>query len=324
MTSSSPSTRGARKRSAWPFYLVVGLILAALPVSYFLLLESSPPPPPPPPAPALAVQAPDVPRVPEMHLTEVTGQVEIRRGEGAWAPAERGALLRQADSVRTLSGAQAVLAGGENYHVKMESDTEVSVEELTESISRVLLGNGMATATVNGASRHVFEVRAAGSDAKARTAAGSFTVSNNGSGTVAVASREGEVELESREKAVIVRAGQQSIVRPGKAPTAPTPVPSSLLLKVRWPTTREVNTRKIVLAGEVEPGSMVWIADKPVRVDARGRFSTPVTLREGKNLLDVRARSVSGESHDLQEVKLDTRVDFELGSPDWGKRDKKQ
>ena len=62
-----------------------------------------------------------------------------------------------------------MLVGGQAYEVEMESGTEVKVDELTDSISRVLLENGMATATVKGASRHLFEVRAAGSDAKART-----------------------------------------------------------------------------------------------------------------------------------------------------------
>lgn len=301
---AAPTQTPRRKSSAWPFYLVLGLLLLALPAGYFYFLgEDGAPPPPPPPK----VVAPEVPREPELKISELSGAVEIRRGGGDWIAAREGEPLQKADAVRTGEASHAVLQSGDRYEVRMEAGTEVAVDELTESISRVLLGNGMATAKVTGTGKHTFEVKAQGSDAVARTRAGTFTVSNNASGTVAVGTREGEVEFAGAGKAVIVRAGQQSVVRPGQGPSDPASVPTSLLLKVRWPTTKELAKKRLVLTGVVEPGARLEIAGKPVHVDATGKFSAPVQLTEGKNTLSVRARSVGGLMEEsTSQVNVDT------------------
>ncbi len=287
------------------FLAALGAILLALPLAYFILLGEEPAPVVAPPDPPAVVEAP-APAPAELQLSEVEGQVEIRRADGTWAPAQKGEKLRTSDSVRTQDGSYAVLVGGDRYEVKMEPGTEISVDELTDSISKILLSTGMATARVNGAARHSFEVRAKGSDAVAKTSAGAFSISNNGEGTVAVGTREGEVELFGQGKVVIVRAGQQSVVRPGQEPSAPAPIPSSLLLKVQWPA-KLATRRQVIVSGEAEPGARVEVAGKVVVVDQQGRFRQPLKLSEGKNQLTVRALSVGGLSaEDGREVRLDT------------------
>ena len=226
----------------------------------------------------------------ELKLSELQGEVEVRRADGEWTKANVGQALSTADTVRTLDGAYAVLVGGEAYEIRMEPGTEVSVSELTHSISRLLLGRGMAQAKVKAGAQHTFEVRAAGSDATARTTGGSFAISNNGAGTVAVGTQDGEVEFFGSGKTVIVRAGQQSIVRPGRGPTEPTAIPSSLLLKVKWPTERELRRKTLVVSGEAEPGTQVTIAGRTAAVGADGRFAHKLELAEGKNpIADPRA-----------------------------------
>jgi hypothetical protein len=293
------------RKTAWPFYLAVGLVLAALPVGYFVLLGNDPPPPPPP-----VVKAPEPEKKPaELKLAEVTGQVQIRRGKGEWVAAAKGESRKASDAVRTADGSYAVLIGGEAYEVKMEPGTEVAVADLSESISKLLLESGMATAKVKGQARHTFEVRASGSDAVARTQSGTFAISSNGAGTVAVGTQEGEVEFLGGGKVVIVRAGQQSVVRPGQGPSEPSPIPSSLLLKVSLPAASVVNRRKLVLSGQVEPGAQLQIAGRVVKVDEKGKFSQAVDLSEGENRLDVAAKSVGGLSAISRHgVTLDTTV----------------
>src|SRR5512140_628658 len=199
-------SEGSRKIS-WPFWIVLGLVLLALPAAYFYFLGEEAPPPPPPPPPK--VEAPEPVKPVELKIGAVEGAVEIRRGAGEWKPAQSGEALQAQDGVRTGDGARAVLVGGDAYEVKMEPGTAVSVDELTESISRVLLESGMASAKVKGAARHhTFEVKATGSDALARTREGAFTISNNAQGTVAVGTQAGEVEFAGKGKVVIVRAGQ--------------------------------------------------------------------------------------------------------------------
>lgn len=288
--SGSPRQRS----SSAVFFALLALILLAIPAAYWFFLRRDPAPAPV--QPPVVVQAPQVeaPRPVELHLGEVQGTVEIRQPDGSWRQAAKGDRLKDSDAVRTLDGSVAVLVGGEAWEVRMEPGTEVSVDELTASISRILLANGMATARVKGDARHTFQVRASGSDAVARTSNGTFAISNNGAGTVAVGTREGEVELSGSGKVVIVRAGQQSIVRPGEGPSAPVEIPSSLLLKVKWPDKSLLRSKRLVVAGETAPGAHVEIAGHVVRAGADGRFSAPVPLSEGRNRIQVRAVSVGG------------------------------
>ncbi|MFZ5441200.1 MAG: hypothetical protein ACOZQL_14420 [Myxococcota bacterium] len=292
------------------FALIVLAIAAAVPVAWRLFLAEEPTPPvvlAPPPNAAPAVVDAGAHAV-EIHLGEVTGAVQIRRGAtGEWLDAKSGDALQPSDGVRTLDGSYAVLVGEETWEVKMEPGTEVGIGELKETISQLLLETGMAKATVKG--RHTFEVRTANSDAVARTDGGVFTIASNGRGTVAVGTEQGEVSLSGAGRVVIVRAGQQSLVKPGQGPSEPVTIPSSLLLKVALPTKKTVNTPKLELEGAVEPGSLVEVQGHIVAVDEQGRFKVPVTLKEGKNTLTVRARGVGGqETRAGGAVELDTTV----------------
>ena len=300
----------APRRSSLPFVLGVAAVLLALPVGYVAFLSQPPAVEDPAGGGLAAADAGPVAAHPlELTLREAEGDVQVRRGAGPWEPASPGVALRASDAVRTGDGALAVLVGGEEVEVRLEPGTEVSVEELTDSLSRVLLGGGMATTRVRGAAgaRHTFEVRAAGSDAVARTDGGVFTMSSNGEGTVAVGTAEGEVQLRGAGKVVIVRAGQGSLVRPGQAPEAPAPLPASLLLKVQWPAATTVRQRRLRVAGQAEPGAHVEVAGHVVRADAQGRFAYELPLREGQQRVQVRAVGAGGRRDQLQQdVTVDT------------------
>lgn len=292
-------------RRSVPFLLGLVAILAALPLGYFLFLHQPPAPPPPPPR---VVEAPRPAAPPEkrpvsLKLEEVRGTVEVRRG-GQWRAASVGEALRPSDAVRTLEGSYAVLIGGEAVEVRMEAGTEVSVEALTDSLSRLLLGNGMTTVRLKPNSGQALEVSAAGSDAVARTEGGTFTLSNNGAGTVALATLVGEATFSGARKVVIVRAGQQSVVRPGHGPSEPTPIPTSLLLKVNWPARPR---RQIVVSGQTDPGARVDVGGRIIPTDEEGRFSQVLSLKEGANAVQVRALSIGGlRQEDSRDLTVDT------------------
>jgi hypothetical protein len=275
------------------------LILASLPAGYFLLLQDAPPPS----APEAALPGKPV----ELKVTRVEGTVEIRHSSGQWGQVKAGDTLQPSDGVRTAEGSTAILSGGDQYEVALEPQTEVAVDELTDSISRVMLGNGMATAKVK-AGKHTFEVHARNSDAVARTRQGTFAISNNAMGTVAVGTRDGEVEFAGRGKAVIVRAGQESVVRPGEAPSDPTVLPSSLLLKVDWPAGKVLTRADVVVSGHSEPGTIITVQGHHAPVNAKGDFVVHLRgLKDGKVPLKVKARSVSGLQEEAdQEVRIDT------------------
>jgi hypothetical protein len=215
----------------------------------------------------------------------------------------------------------AVMVGGERWEVRIEPGTEVEVGELSDSISRILLSTGMAHARVKGSNRHAFEVKASQGDAVARTDGGVFSISHNGEGTVAVGTQEGEVEFLGKGKVVIVRAGQGSIIRPGQAPSDPTPLPSSLLLKVALPASAIDKKRKIVVTGQTTPGSHVTVSGRKAPVDAEGKFKLPIVLGEGKHKIEVKAVGVgdqTAESDHAYEVK--TRMRDTKVKVDWTKK----
>jgi len=299
-------------RRQLPFILGLVLILAALPLGYYFFLREAPPPPAPaepvkPPEPV--VEAPEPAKPVRLEITQVSGTVEVKTKEGTWKAVDRGTSLSSADAVRTLSGSYAVIIGSESVQIEMDPGTEVTVEELTTSVSRLLLNKGMATTTVLTGKGHTIEFKAAGSDAAATaTEQGTFTMSNDGAGTVAVGARSGQVEFRGNNRVVIVRAGYQSVLRPGgEGPSAPTQVPTSLLRKLQWPG-RQQNKDKIVIKGEAEPGTRVEIAGESLIPGKDGTFEKTIRLKEGENEVKVRAVSVVGtQQEDQRKFSVDTR-----------------
>jgi Glucodextranase, domain B/FecR protein len=286
---------GQKKRSNLGFIVALLALLGTIPLAWKLFLSGEAVKPPPPQV-AVADSGHEGPV--KITLSEVQGEVEIRdaTADGGWRAAKAGDELKSSAGVRTKDGAMAVMVGGERWEVRIEPGTEVEVGELSDSISRLLLANGMAHAKVKGGNRHAFEVKATQGDAVARTDAGVFSISHNGEGTVAVGTQEGEVEFLGKGKVVIVRAGQGSIIHPGQAPSEPAPLPSSLLLKVNFPKDRESRQAKVVITGTTVPGSVVTVEGKNARVDAEGNFKAPLTLQEGQHRLDVRAVSVGNQT----------------------------
>ncbi|RKH53565.1 hypothetical protein D7X55_01875 [Corallococcus sp. AB049A] len=293
----------SRRRQA-PFLIGLVLILAALPVGWFVFLREPPAPLPPPEPPRVATPV-EVKKAVELVLSSFEGSVDVKHGEaGAWMPATKDMPLRPTDVVRTGRGSWAVVLNGEAVELRMEAETEVSVAELSDQLSEFLLNNGMATATVRGRPnvRHTFILKAKGAEAEASTAQGTFTMSNNGKGTVSVGTRDGDVKLSDKEgRYVIVRAGQQSIVRPGQGPSKPAPIPSTVFLKMEWPAAKQTKG-EVVIAGRTDPGSRVMVAGASVPTDEEGRFKLTLPLNQGPNPIQVSAMGVGGAHQTEQQV----------------------
>ncbi len=298
-----------RRKLIFPFAVAATLAVPAL--SYWLFLPEPAPlaPPPvaaaaPPPAPAVEEPAPST-----LRISEATGLVEVRRAKGEFAPAAVGDVLSQSDAIRTGDGGSAALSAEGRYTVRLEPASSFEVTELTATADRFLLGGGMARAEVMPG--RTFSVAAGGTDAVAEVEGGgaAFAISSNGAGTVAVGTERGEVGFRAAGGAVVVKAGEESIARPGQKPSAPAPAPSSLLLKVAWPTGGATNQPRLAVKGKTTPGTVVSVAGKAVRVEADGKFATVVVLKEGENRVPVEASSVSGvrASDRGPAIKLDTR-----------------
>src|SRR3954462_4385186 len=135
-----------RRNQTLLFVAIAALILLSVPIGYFVFLRK-PELPAPPPKVEVDAGTP-VAQAAELRLQEVQGEVEIRTASGEWKKAEKGQTLKASDAVRTKDGSYALLVGGEAYEVKMEAGTEVSIQDLTSSITKLMLESGMATASV--------------------------------------------------------------------------------------------------------------------------------------------------------------------------------
>ena len=109
---------------------------------------------------------------------------------------------------------------------------------------------------VRAAKGYRFRVQVRGTDAVAETAAGKFAVVRRGGGAVTVAAQEGAVNVKAQKQDVRVQAGELSVVNPGSAPSPPSKIPISLLLKLGKPPSR-LRKRETEITGETAPGAVV-------------------------------------------------------------------
>ena len=287
---------GRRERAI--FWAIAALLVVATAVAYRLLL--GPPPPPPPPPRAEAAPAPVA-----LAVSDVSGDVTIVRA-GARSRAAPGDALRADDAIETAEGARVVLAGAD-YEVALEEGGTFDVREITAELSRFRLGAGFVSAKVKEESRRAVEIEAAPGE-RVRTRGGDVSVARAGE-TTAVGVARGSAEFAAGGGTVVLSAGQESIAARGKPPSAPRKIPESLLLKVTWPEERTTNRRRIVVTGRTQPGAIVVLGSERVDVQADGRFTHVIALREGRQRLAARARGVGGVASDEGPViVLDTRA----------------
>jgi hypothetical protein len=135
---------------------------------------------------------------------------------------------------------------------------------------------------------------------------------------VAVATEKGNVKLSARAETVQVRAGQQSLVRRGMAPSPPQALPASLFLKVGRPP-GTLHRREVTVRGETVPGAVVKVNGVTVAADDTGAFAARVPLVEGANKVVLQAVDVLGrrQTAALERVLVDTRAPGVKGEVEW-------
>lgn len=278
------------------FWAVLAALVAGTGLAYVLLLGREPGRRPPPPV---------APAVLPLTVGDVVGEVTIVRA-GVRTRATSGTTLKPDDAIETATGARVEVAGG-GYEVALEEGGRFAVGEITAELSRFRLGAGLVSARVQDDPGRAVEIEGA-PDAVARTRGGEVSVARVGA-VVAVGVRRGKAEFTAAGETVSLGEGQQSEARAGAAPSPPSPLPSSLLLKVNWPTQRTTNERRMVVTGRATPGSIVVVGDERVEVRPDGRFTHVIALREGRQNLSARAMGVAGKAaSEGPAVVLDTRA----------------
>lgn len=246
----------------------------------------------PPAAPAATEQEPAVPEL-EARVNQVSGNAEVfLPGEGRWLPVTEGQMLGPDAVLRTKQG-RVVFAIGPGVEVSVSPASQFRLRELSTRLSKVRLEGGHVTASVDGNAGSELVLQVLGSDAEARTRDGELAVLHAPSGRILVASSRGQTQVSSAGGAVLVSAGQQSEVTPGRPPRAPMAIPGNVFIKLNQGQARKLSQRSTLVEGETAPGALVSINGVEAPVSG-GRFSVTVPLREGDNNLEIVAHDVLG------------------------------
>lgn len=245
----------------------------------------------------------------QVTITTVRGTVEKSDEKGRWELARPGDRLEMDDGIRTGEGSGVTLRLVDDSRVKVEHESELSIQEITEAVTRFRLRQGKIAADIKPNPHRRVEVQASEGEAKVATEGATFTMTTTQDGTMAVAAQAGEVRVAAKGEEVKLTAGNQSTVLPGEAPEVAA-IPASVLLKVDWPPSTRLNIPEVVISGKTDIGSRVVVMGRDARVDSEGRFVARVGLEEGSNVVQVITEDVAGNRNEAEspEIVVDTRA----------------
>ncbi len=293
----------------------MALIVTLVALAYlFILAREDVPSSAPAPLPAPVAMA--------ARLSEISGLVEVRQKGGDWKAVDRGAPIDPGADLRTAQGASAALAWGDGVRVQLEPNSQLQLAGAEPEALRFVVGEGLFFADVSGGKRVQFQSK--NGQAVAETTDGALYLAGNDKGELQAAVERGEATLTANGATVVLKPGFVSIAKSGERPTAPTELPRTLLLKMRWPEGATSKARQRVV-GEATPGARLRIGDQIIWVADSGKVDAIVELKEGDNHLAAELVDVAGRRSGSQSgnVRLDTRAPTQAveTSPDmWNKR----
>jgi FecR-like protein len=267
--------------------LIAAVLLAALLVFRLGVYE--------PPRPAPVAVAPAALRGGGVQAVVLSVQGEVERGRDgtAWSAVEPGQTVHPDDLLRTGAHGHTDLAIGQKSRLSIGESSEVSVRELTDMVHRFRLTRGRMAAEYDREGDRVLRVEDGAGEAVAEAKAARFSLLSTGTG-IAVATASGAVDLSARRQTVEVAAGEQSFAPRGGAPLAPTPIPTSVLLKVANAMPGVSPTLCAEIDGRAAPSSEVTVDGVPIAVAGDGSFHQTVPRSRGKRSVLVAIRDSSG------------------------------
>ena len=226
-------------------------------------------------------------------VVSVEGEVERGHDGGGWSAVQPGQTVHADDLLRTGAHGHTDLAIGQRSRVTIGESSEVSIRELTDMVHRFRLTRGRMAAEYDREGERVLRVEDGAGDAVAETKAARFSVLSTGTG-IAVATASGGVDLSARRRTVHLAAGEQSFASHGAAPTAPVPIPTSVLLKVANAVAGASATICAEIDGTATPTSEVTIDGVSAELTRDGHFHQNVPRVRGKRSVLVAIRDASG------------------------------
>ena len=226
-------------------------------------------------------------------IVDVQGEAERRRADGSWETIDASSSLAADDVIRTGEGATMELSVGPSVLVRVAEATELTLGEVSRSLSRIELADGRLASVVDADSGYRVRVEVRDSDAAAESDGGAFSILSRSRGPVAVAASAGTVSLSSGGEEVKLRSGELSVAERGQAPSAPEPVPTSLFLKLAQGVSVGPGQAEVEVVGTTVPGAVVRVAERSTS-SRGGAFKQRVVLREGQNAITVEVEDALG------------------------------
>ncbi len=250
---------------------------------------------------------------------EIDGQVERRSPGGAWQLFTMGSNLEISDEVRTGPGARARLQLGPQVTVELADNTSVNVAQLSETLSRIRLDDGRVISEVRASKGFRFRVQVQGNNGQAEASEGRFGVMRRGNAPAVFAAEQGSVEVTGAGESVTLRTGELTQVVDGAAPSPPTKLPTSLLLKLGQPPPSRIRTKQVHVTGETSPFASVTVNNHLVVPNPSGNFADIVALVDGPNEIVVQVEDVAGrrQTQKFPGVTVDSKAPNVAGKVVW-------
>lgn len=198
------------------------------------------------------------------------------------------------DTIQTGENSSAVLAVDTNIgFVNVSEKTTLRVQELQVSadggrVTRLQIDGGQARLQVR-------PFTTPGSQLEIQTPAGvsavrgtEFGVTVHPNGTTGIATSEGRVVAKAQGQEIVVDAGFEVLLIPGKAPLPP--VPSTTLTRasgLKLIVLTAVNNREARIVGQINPVNLLSIANRPLATNPDGRFEVTVPFSPNRRIVAV-------------------------------------
>lgn len=249
---------------------------------------------------------------------EVEGAVEVYDARsGRWRNVSKGEEITDDAVLRTQRGS-VNLHIGDTIEVEVSAWSQFRLKELTNRLSKVRLEQGLVTANITPNEESELVMQVLGSDLEAHATDGTFAVLRGHQGHATVAGKRGTVTVQSAGSSVVIEQGQQSVIAPGQAPTAPTTIPGDLLIKITQGHSKKLRFRSTRVEGLTSPGAVVTVNGVETSA-ATGHFSVNVPLNEGSNSITVVSRDALGREKKqvVNGVEVDTSPPSAKGRVQW-------
>ncbi|MCP4601890.1 MAG: FecR domain-containing protein [Proteobacteria bacterium] len=256
-------------------------------------------------------------------VTSVTGLVERSEPDKEnWKPVSPGDRLQIDEFVRTGMTSSVKLAFDEKSEIDLAGQSEISVQDITETIHQIKLELGRIDVNYEESGGRTLRITSTNNEAVAETQTAKFAMQNI-DGQISVATTTGEVKLTAKDKTVTVGTGEFSRVAPGQEPRPVEPIPLSVMLVVAKPGKRAQDDDVTTITGRTNIGARVNADGVQAKVNRKGRFKIVMPLR-GKKHIEVVADTVWGSAKKtIPMITVRQKATVDSAKVRWGKKTKK-